>query len=252
MSPFLFGERNGIHIIDLSQSVPMLYQALEAIRDITMSGGRVLFVGTKRQASGPVAASAKRCGQHYINHRWLGGMLTNWKTISHSIRRLRSLEEQLADAENSGLTKKELLQLNRELEKLERGLGGIKEMGGLPDILFVIDTNKESIAIKEAAILGIPVVAVVDSNSDPDGVKYPIPGNDDALRAIELYCELVSQSVLEGIQKEIAASGGDVGEAVNPVVEEVAGEETSEAAGAETTEAPAETPAAPEGTEATA
>jgi len=252
MSPFLFGERNGIHIIDLSQSVPMLYQALEAIRDITMSGGRVLFVGTKRQASGPVAASAKRCGQHYINHRWLGGMLTNWKTISHSIRRLRSLEEQLADAENSGLTKKELLQLNRELEKLERGLGGIKEMGGLPDILFVIDTNKESIAIKEAAILGIPVVAVVDSNSDPDGVKYPIPGNDDALRAIELYCELVSQSVLEGIQKEIAASGGDVGEAVNPVVEEVAGEETSEAAGAETTEAPAEAPAAPEGSEATA
>ena len=252
MSPFLFGERNGIHIIDLSQSVPMLYQALEAIRDITMSGGRVLFVGTKRQASGPVAASAKRCGQHYINHRWLGGMLTNWKTISHSIRRLRSLEEQLADAENSGLTKKELLQLNRELEKLERSLGGIKEMGGLPDILFVIDTNKESIAIKEAAILGIPVVAVVDSNSDPDGVKYPIPGNDDALRAIELYCGLVSQSVLEGIQKEIAASGGDVGEAVNLVVEEVAGEETSEAAGAETTEAPAETPAAPEGTEATA
>ncbi len=159
MSPYLFGERNGIHIIDLSQTVPMFYQALEAIRDITTSGGRVLFVGTKRQASGPVAAAAKRCGQHYINHRWLGGTLTNWKTISNSIRRLRALEEQLQAGESSGLTKKELLQLNRELEKLERSLGGIKEMGGLPDILVVIDTNKESIAIKEAVILGIPVVA---------------------------------------------------------------------------------------------
>ena len=238
MAPFLFGERNGIHIIDLSQSVPMLYQALEAVRDITTSGGRVLFVGTKRQASGPVAAAAKRCGQHFINHRWLGGTLTNWKTISNSIKRLRSLEEQLADGENSGLTKKELLQLNRELEKLERSLGGIKEMGGLPDILFVIDTNKESIAIKEANILGIPVVGVLDSNSDPDGVRYPVPGNDDALRAIELYCELIAQAVLEGIQKEIAETGGDIGASEAPLVDEVPEEaeapsESGEEAGAE-------------------
>jgi small subunit ribosomal protein S2 len=221
MAPYLFGERNGIHIIDLSQTVPMLYQALEAVRDITTSGGRVLFVGTKRQASGPVAAAAKRCGQHFINHRWLGGTLTNWKTISNSIRRLRTLEEQLGAGEGSGLTKKELLQLTRELEKLERSLGGIKEMGGLPDILFVIDTNKESIAIKEAAILGIPVVGVLDSNSDPDGVRYPVPGNDDALRAIDLYCELVAQSVLEGIQKEISDAGGDIGASANPLVDEI-------------------------------
>jgi small subunit ribosomal protein S2 len=221
MSPYLFGERNGIHIIDLSQTVPMFYQALEAIRDITTSGGRVLFVGTKRQASGPVAVAAKRCGQHYINHRWLGGTLTNWKTISNSIRRLRTLEEQLQAGESSGLTKKELLQLNRELEKLERSLGGIKEMGGLPDILVVIDTNKEAIAIKEAVILGIPVVGILDSNSDPDGVRYPVPGNDDALRAIELYCELVSQAVLEGIQKEISDTGGDIGESEAPMIDEI-------------------------------
>jgi small subunit ribosomal protein S2 len=233
MSPYLFGERNGIHIIDLSQTVPMFYQALEAIRDITMSGGRVLFVGTKRQASGPVAASAKRCGQHYINHRWLGGTLTNWKTISNSIRRLRTLEEQLEGGENSGLTKKELLQLNRELEKLERSLGGIKEMGGLPDILVVIDTNKEAIAIKEAVILGIPVVGILDSNSDPDGVRYPVPGNDDALRAIELYCELVSQAVLEGIQKEIAETGGDIGAAEAPVIDDLPDETKGETAPAE-------------------
>jgi small subunit ribosomal protein S2 len=242
MSPYLFGERNGIHIIDLSQTVPMFYQALEAIRDITTSGGRVLFVGTKRQASGPVAAAAKRCGQHYINHRWLGGTLTNWKTISNSIRRLRSLEEQLQAGESSGLTKKELLQLNRELEKLERSLGGIKEMGGLPDILVVIDTNKESIAIKEALILGIPVVAILDSNSDPDGVRYPVPGNDDALRAIELYCELASQAVLEGIQEEIADTGGDIGEAEAPIVEELPEAPAEESAAAEPAaeEAPAE------------
>ena len=238
MSPFLFGERNGIHIIDLSQTVPMLYQALEAVRDITTSGGRVLFVGTKRQAAGPVAAAAKRCGQYYINHRWLGGMLTNWKTISNSIRRLRTLEEQLQAGDQSGLTKKELLQRNRELEKLERSLGGIKEMGGLPDILVVIDTNKESLAIKEAEILGIPVVAVLDSNSSPEGVRYPVPGNDDALRAIELYCELVSQAVLEGIQKEISDAGGDIGEAVNPIVEEIV--EESAAAAEPAAEAPAE------------
>ena len=249
MSPFLFGERNGIHIIDLSQTVPMFYQALEAIRDITTSGGRVLFVGTKRQAAGPVAAAAKRCGQYYINHRWLGGMLTNWKTISNSIKRLRTLEEQLQAGEQSGLTKKELLQRNRELEKLERSLGGIKEMGGLPDILVVIDTNKEALAIKEAEILGIPVVAVLDSNSSPEGVRYPVPGNDDALRAIELYCEMISQSVLEGIQKEISEAGGDIGEAVNPMVEEIAEEGVAAEAPAETV---AEAPANPESAEANA
>jgi small subunit ribosomal protein S2 len=233
MSPYLFGERNGIHIIDLSQTVPMLYQALEAIRDITMSGGRVLFVGTKRQASGPVATAAKRCGQHFINHRWLGGTLTNWKTISNSIRRLRTLEEQLQAGESSGLTKKELLHLNRELEKLERSLGGIKEMGGLPDILVVIDTNKEALAIKEAQILGIPVVGILDSNSDPDGVRYPVPGNDDALRAIDLYCELVSQAVLEGIQKEISETGGDIGASEAPLIDDVPGADEAAAPTAE-------------------
>jgi small subunit ribosomal protein S2 len=210
MAPYLFGVRNGIHIIDLEQTEPMLYQGLHAIRDVVASGGRVLLVGTKRQAQEPVAEAAKRCGQYYVNYRWLGGMLTNFKTISQSIRRLRELEERISQ-EQTGLTKRELLELTRDRDKLERALGGIKEMGGLPDILFVIDTNKEAIAVAEANKLRIPVVAILDSNSSPDGIAYPIPGNDDAMRAIHLYCELVASAVLDGLQAELAASGVDVG-----------------------------------------
>lgn len=210
MEPYIFGVRNGIHIIDLEQTVPMLHRALLAIRDIAAAGGRVLIVGTKRQASETVAEAAKRCGQYYVNHRWLGGMLTNWRTISYSIRRLRELDNRLA-SEMTGLTKKETLQLMRERDKLERALGGIKEMAGLPDILFIIDTNKENIAVAEANKLGIPVVAVVDSNSDPAGINYPIPGNDDALRAINLYCDLVVDAVIDGIQQEMRESGVDLG-----------------------------------------
>lgn len=210
MRPYVFGIRNGIHIIDLEQSVPLLYRAMTAVRDVVAGGGRVLFVGTKRQAQARIADAAKRCGQYYVNHRWLGGMLTNWKTISQSIKRLRELEDRVS-GQTQGLTKKEMLQLTRERDKLERALGGIKEMGGLPDILFIIDTNKESIAVEEANKLGIPVVAVIDSNSDPDGVAFPIPGNDDALRAIDLYCEVISGAVIDGLQAEMVAAGIDVG-----------------------------------------
>jgi small subunit ribosomal protein S2 len=210
MSPYIFGVRNGIHIIDLEQTVPMLHQGLQAIRDAVSAGGRVLLVGTKRQAQEPVAEASKRCGQYYVNYRWLGGMLTNFKTISQSIRRLRELDERITTEQN-GLTKRELLELTRDRDKLERALGGIKEMGGLPDILFVIDTNKEAIAVAEANTLRIPVVAVLDSNSSPDGIAYPIPGNDDAMRAIHLYCDLVSNAVLDGLQAELAASGVDIG-----------------------------------------
>lgn len=220
MSQYIFGVRNGIHIIDLEQTVPMLHRALEVVRDIVSSGGRVLFVGTKRQASTPLTEAAQRCGQYYVNHRWLGGMLTNWSTISISIKRLKNLDEMLA-TDNVGLTKKELLRLTRERDRLERALGGIKEMGGVPDLLFVIDTNKEDIAIKEGQKLGIPVVAIVDSNSDPLGITYPIPGNDDALRAINLYCELMVQSVLGGLQKEMAEQGEDLGGSEAPVAEEI-------------------------------
>ena len=227
MAPYIFGVRGGIHIIDLQQTVPMLYRAMKAIEEIVGAGGRVLFVGTKRQASEKVADSAKRCGQFFVNHRWLGGMMTNWRTISNSIKRLRALEQQLEEG-SSGLTKKELLRLTREQEKLNRALGGIKEMGGLPDIIFVIDTNKEAIAVAEAQKLGIPVVAVVDSNSDPDGVDYPIPGNDDAIRAISLYCELIVGTVLSGIQTEMAESGVDAGESEEGPVESLP-EEVSEA-----------------------
>ncbi|MCT6880302.1 MAG: 30S ribosomal protein S2 [Commensalibacter sp.] len=212
MAPFLFGVRNQVHIIDLQQTVPMLDHALQAIRDVVANGGRVLFVGTKRTAADIVAETAKRCGQYYVNHRWLGGMLTNWKTITNSIKRLRQIEETLS-GDTQGLTKKEVLQLTREQEKLERSLGGIKEMGGLPDILFIIDTNKEKLAVQEANKLKIPVVAVLDSNSDPEGITYPIPGNDDALRAINLYCELVAGAVLDGISAELSASGEDIGAA---------------------------------------
>jgi small subunit ribosomal protein S2 len=230
MAPYLFGTRNGIHVIDLQQTVPMLRRALQAVQEIVAGGGRVLFVGTKRQASDKVADAAKRCGQFYVNHRWLGGMMTNWRTISNSIKRLRQLEESLGQ-EVTGLTKKELLHLTRERDKLDRALGGIKEMGGLPDVRFVIDTNKEAIAIDEANKIGISVVAILDSNSDPQGIDYPVPGNDDAMRAINLYCDLVVEAVLAGIQQEITAGGGDVGEAEDageprlPDVEDVPDEE---------------------------
>lgn len=213
MRPFIFGVRNGVHILDLQQSVPMLDQALRAVRDIAANGGRVLFVGTKRQAQEKVAESAKRCGQYYVNHRWLGGMLTNWKTMSGSINRLRELESLQASGKASGFKKKEQLMMARELEKLEKSIGGIKEMGGQPDAIFVIDTNKEEIAIKEANTLGIPVIAIIDSNSSPDGVTYPIPGNDDALRAIELYCDLISSAILDGISAELSSRGKDTGAA---------------------------------------
>jgi small subunit ribosomal protein S2 len=225
MQPYIYGVRNGVHIIDLEQTVPLLHRALEVVRDVAAGGGRVLFVGTKRQAQEPVAEAAKRCGQYYVNHRWLGGMLTNFKTISLSIKRLRDVDERV-NQPSSGLTKRELLELTRDRDKLERALGGIKEMGGLPDILFVIDTNKEAIAVQEANKLKIPVVAVLDSNSSPDGIVYPIPGNDDAMRAIHMYCDLVSGAVLDGLQAELAASGADMGarvvlppEPVAPVAE---------------------------------
>ncbi len=225
MKPFIFGVRNGVHIIDLRQSVPMLHRALQVVRDVAAGGGRVLFVGTKRQAQDIIAEHAKGCGMYYVNHRWLGGMLTNWRTVSQSIKRLRDLEEQLAQ-DNLGLTKKELLNLTREQEKLERTLGGIKEMAGLPDLIFIVDTNKEHLAIDEARVLNIPVVAVLDSNSDPAGVQYPIPGNDDAIRAVSLYCELVSDSVLDGLEAEMVASGVDLGEAEEaPVEAALSGEE---------------------------
>ncbi len=218
MAPYIFGVRNNVHIIDLEQTVPLLYRSLEAVRDVVGQGGRVLFVGTKRSASDKIADAAKRCGQFYVNHRWLGGMLTNWKTISNSIKRLKNVDEQLSQGQ-SGLTKKEVLNLTRERDKLERALGGIKEMGGQPDILFIIDTNKEAIAVAEANKLHIPVVAVIDSNSDPTGITFPIPGNDDAIRAIGTYCDLISDAVLDGIQQEIVKHGGDAGEAETAPVE---------------------------------
>jgi small subunit ribosomal protein S2 len=220
MEPYIYGSRNGIHILDLRQTVPMLSAALQAVREIVSGGGRVLFVGTKRQASDQIAEAAKRCGQYYVNHRWLGGMLTNWRTITASIRRLREYDELLTQ-DDVGLTKKELLMRTRDRDKLERALGGIKEMGGLPDILVVIDTNKESIAIQEAAKLNIPVVAVLDSNSDPNGITFPVPGNDDALRSIALYCSLFSDAVLDGLQQEAIAAGTDIGEATEIPLESV-------------------------------
>ncbi|MCK8783938.1 30S ribosomal protein S2 [Roseomonas sp. NAR14] len=210
MAPYIFGVRNQVHILDLQQTVPMMDRALRAIRDVVAAGGRVLFVGTKKSAADYVAESAQRCGQYYVNHRWLGGMLTNWKTITGSIKRLRQMEEQLG-AGVQGLTKKETLMLTREKEKLDRSLGGIKEMGGLPDIIFIIDVVKEKLAIEEANKLNIPVVAVVDSNADPSGVAFPIPGNDDAIRAITLYCDMVASAVLDGISAELGASGMDLG-----------------------------------------
>ncbi len=219
MQDYLFGARNKIHIIDLSKTVPLLHQAVVAASDVVAQGGRILFVGTKRQASDGIADAAKRCAQYYVNHRWLGGMLTNWKTITNSIKRLRYLEDLVA-GEGQGFTKKELLQLTRERDRLEQELGGIKDMGGVPDLLFVIDTNKEAIAIAEAKKLKIPVIAIIDSNSNPDGVNYPIPGNDDAGRAITLYCDLIARAAIDGIERAQGVAGVDIG----------AAEEVSEAA----------------------
>jgi small subunit ribosomal protein S2 len=209
MREYIFGVRNNVHIIDLQQTVPMMSAALKALHDVAAGGGRVLFVGTKRQAQGPIAEAAKRCGQYYVNHRWLGGMLTNWKTISGSINRLREVNDLLAKPETSGLTKKELLLVEREQQKLEAAIGGIKDMGGQPDALFIIDTIKEDIAILEARKLGIPVIAVIDSNSNPDFIDFPIPGNDDSMRSIELYCDLAARAVLAGLQAEQAGKGRD-------------------------------------------
>ena len=219
MEQFIFGARNKTHILDLQQTMPMFHQALQALSEVTSRGGRVLFVGTKRAASEKIAETARNCGQYYVNHRWLGGMLTNWSTVSQSIRRLRDLEARFETGEINQLTKKEILQLTREQEKLERTLGGIKEMGGIPDMLFILDTNKEAIAVQEANRLGIPVVAVVDSNANPEGVDYIVPGNDDAMRAITFYCELVQAAVLDGLQTELMKSGGDAGAAIETPVE---------------------------------
>ncbi len=221
MAQYIFGTRNNIHIIDLAQTVPMLHKALEAVSDIVAKGGRVLFVGTKRQAADAVAEAAKRSAQYFVNSRWLGGTLTNWKTISNSIQRLKKIEEMLSSEAAGGYTKKERLTLAREKEKLERSLGGIRDMGGVPDLVFVIDTNKEDIAIKEARRLGIPVAAIVDTNSDPDGIAFPIPGNDDAGRAITLYCDLMSKAVIDGISRAQGESGIDVGALEKPPVEEL-------------------------------
>jgi small subunit ribosomal protein S2 len=219
MAEYIFGTRNNIHIIDLAQSVPMLHRALQAVSDTVAKGGRILFVGTKRQAQDAVADAAKRCAQYYVNSRWLGGTLTNWKTISGSISRLRKLEEMLSSNEAQAYTKKERLELQRERDKLDRALGGIKDMGGLPDLLFVIDTNKEDIAIKEARRLNVPVAAVVDTNCNPDGITFVVPGNDDASRAITLYCDLIARAAIDGISRAQGDMGIDVGAAAEPVVE---------------------------------
>ena len=216
MDRYIFGSRSNIHIIDLSQTIPLLHQALVAVREVAAKGGRVLFVGTKRQAADPVAEAAQRCAQYYMNNRWLGGTLTNWRTISGSISRLRELEGMLDGEGGQGRSKKELLMMNRERDKLELSLGGIKDMGGIPDIMFVIDTNKEAIAILEARKLNIPIIAILDTNSDPDGITYPVPGNDDAARAIQTYCDLIADAVLDGLAAGAASSGVDLGAAVNP------------------------------------
>ena len=241
MDRYIFGSRSNIHIIDLSQTMPLFHQALVAVRDVAAKGGRVLFVGTKRQAAGPVAEAATRCAQYYMNNRWLGGTLTNWRTVSGSIARLRELETVLANG-GEGRVKKELLTLQREKDKLELSLGGIKDMGSIPDIMFVIDTNKEAIAIQEARKLNIPIIAILDTNSDPDGITYPVPGNDDAARAIQTYCDLIADAVLDGLAAGASASGIDLGASeapVEPMLREAAA-------------APAEAEAAPAGTEAVA
>ncbi|MEN2494693.1 MAG: 30S ribosomal protein S2 [Hyphomicrobiaceae bacterium hypho_1] len=219
MAPYIYGTRNNIHILDLTQTTPLLHQALVKVSDTVARGGRVLFVGTKRQAADSIADAAARSAQYFINHRWLGGTLTNWKTISLSIRRLRQLEE-ILEGEGLGRTKKEILNINRERDKLNQSLGGIKEMGGTPDLLFVVDTNKESIAIAEARKLKIPIIAVVDSNCDPDGIDFPIPGNDDAGRAVTLYCDLIARAAIDGIERSSVNAGVDIGELEEPLLEE--------------------------------
>lgn len=223
MAEFIYGDRNGIHIIDLTQTVPMLDTALQLVRDTVAKGGRILFVGTKRQAQKAIAESAERCAQFYMNHRWLGGTLTNWKTVSQSIARLKQIDEVMAHGAD-GLTKKERLGMEREQTKLQASLGGIREMGGLPDLIFIIDVNKEDLAILEAQKLGIPVVAVVDTNCSPKGVDYIIPGNDDAARAIQLYCDLVSRAALDGMSAQMGAAGVDLGALDEAPVEEVVAE----------------------------
>ena len=245
MDRYIFGSRSNIHIIDLSQSIPLLHQALVAVRDVAAKGGRVLFVGTKRQAADPVAEAAKRCAQYYMNNRWLGGTLTNWRTVSGSIARLRELEG-LLETGGEGRVKKELLNLQREKDKLELSLGGIKDMGGIPDIMFVIDTNKEAIAILEARKLNIPIIAILDTNSDPDGITYPIPGNDDAARAIQTYCDLIADAVLDGLAAGQSASGVDLGAAINPDEPMLREAKAPKAAKAEAEVAPAEAEAVAE------
>ncbi len=217
MAPYIFGERSGVHVLDLQQTVPMLYRALEVAREIVKSGGRVLFVGTKVQGSDIVKEAANRCGQYYINHRWLGGLLTNWKTVNQSIKSLKQMRE---DLQNPGrMTKKEVLKLQREHDKLELAIGGIADMGGLPDMLFILDTNKEAIAVQEASRLGLPIVGIIDSNSTPDLITYPVPGNDDATRAIRLYCDLMAEAVLDGLQQSMISAGIDIGAAADLAVE---------------------------------
>jgi len=221
MKPYIFGARNRVHIIDLSQTVPLFARALEFVSATVQAGGKVLFVGTKRQAQQPIAEAARACGQHFVNHRWLGGMLTNWKTISQSIKRFKTLEEQLS-GDTAGLTKKEVLQLTRERDKLELSLGGIRDMGGIPDVMFVIDANKEELAIKEANVLGIPVVAVLDTNVNPHGIAFPVPGNDDASRAVRLYCDAVCAAATKGGQGAMSDSGVDMGALDAPAPEAAA------------------------------
>ena len=219
MKSYIFGSRANVHILDLAQTVPLLHQALKAVSDTVARGGRVLLVGTKRQAQEEIAEAAHRSAQYYVNSRWLGGMLTNWKTISGSIQRLRKLDETLNSELSARLTKKERLVMTRERDKLERALGGIKDMGGTPDLIVVIDTNKEKNAIDEARRLGIPVAAILDSNSDPDGITFPVPGNDDAGRAISLYCDLISRAAIDGLSRSAGAMGVDLGEAEQPIEE---------------------------------
>jgi len=228
MAPYIYGDRNGIHIMDLTQTVPMLDQALQVVRNTVAKGGRVLFVGTKRQAASPIAVAAEKCAQYYMNHRWLGGTLTNWKTVSQSINRLKEIDERMA-AGAEGLTKKERLGMERDQEKLQASLGGIRDMGGVPDLLFVIDVKKEALAIAEANKLGIPVVAIVDTNCSPDGVDYIIPGNDDAARAISLYCDLVARAALDGMSAQLGAAGVDLGALEEAPVEEAVAEEVADA-----------------------
>ena len=231
MEPYIFGKRNNIHIINLEKTVPMLYEALEAIQSIAKNGGKFLFVGTKRSASELIAQAAINCGQYYVNHRWLGGMLTNWETVSKSIKKLKNLEERIESGEINSLTKKEKLNVERQKEKLDLTLGGIKNMNGIPDAMFIIDTSKEAIAVLEANNLNIPVIAICDSNTNPSGVDYPIPGNDDALRAISLYCDLVAASVLKGLESNLEQSGVDIGEAEDlverKIIKEVATKDIS-------------------------